>query len=60
MLHTPFESINEVTNEFEGFDVDLMKEVANRIGLEVKFVNVAWEGIIPGLWPTSTTSSHLP
>jgi|Deesub1362B_J571_1020462.scaffolds.fasta_scaffold00072_88 polar amino acid transport system substrate-binding protein len=47
--YPPFESINEVTNEFEGFDVDLMKEVAKRIGLEVKFVNVAWEGIIPGL-----------
>ncbi len=47
--YPPFEYINETTKEFEGFDVDLMKEIGKRLGLEVKFVNVAWEGIIPGL-----------
>ncbi|AEA46905.1 basic amino acid ABC transporter substrate-binding protein [Archaeoglobus veneficus] len=47
--YPPFEYINETTDEFEGFDVDLMKEIGKRLGLEVEFVNVAWEGIIPGL-----------
>ncbi|WP_457549399.1 basic amino acid ABC transporter substrate-binding protein [Archaeoglobus sp.] len=47
--YPPFEYINETTKAFEGFDVDLMKEVAKRIGLKAEFVNVAWEGIIPGL-----------
>lgn len=47
--YPPFEYINETTEEFEGFDVDLMKEIGKRMGLEVEFVNVAWEGIIPGL-----------
>ncbi len=47
--YPPFEYINETTKEFEGFDVDLMKEIAKRVKLKVEFVNVAWEGIIPGL-----------
>jgi polar amino acid transport system substrate-binding protein len=47
--YPPFEYINETTKEFEGFDVDLMKEIAKRLDLEVEFKNVAWEGIIPGL-----------
>ncbi len=47
--YPPFEYINETTKKFEGFDVDLMKAVAQRLGLKVEFKNVAWEGIIPGL-----------
>ncbi len=47
--YPPFEFINETTKKFEGFDVDLMKAIAKRLGLKVEFKNVAWEGIIPGL-----------
>jgi len=47
--YPPFEYINETTKKFEGFDVDLMKAVAQKLGLKVEFKNVAWEGIIPGL-----------
>ncbi len=47
--YPPFEYINETTKKFEGFDVDLMKAIAKKLGLKVEFKNVAWEGIIPGL-----------
>ncbi len=46
--YPPFEYINETTKKFEGFDVDLMRATAKKLGLKVEFKNVAWEGIIPG------------
>lgn len=45
--YPPFEYIEN--NEYKGFDIDLMKEIGKRLGLEVEFVNQAWEGIIPAL-----------
>lgn len=33
-------------NEIIGFDIDLAKEVANRMGVEVKFKPCDWDGII--------------
>lgn len=35
--------------EFLGFDIDLIKAVAEEMGREVEIVNTAWDGIIPGL-----------
>ena len=32
-----------------GFDVDLAKEIAALLGLEVEYVNTAWDGIFAGL-----------
>ena len=32
-----------------GFDVDLAKEIAALFGLEIEFVNTAWDGIFAGL-----------
>jgi polar amino acid transport system substrate-binding protein len=49
IAYPPFEYTDEKTGEYTGFDIDLMTEVAKRLGLEVKFVNTAWDGIIPGL-----------
>lgn len=49
IAYPPFEYTDKDTGEYVGFDIDLMKEVAKRMGLEVKFVNTAWDGIIPGL-----------
>ena len=42
--YAPFESQNE-KGEIVGFSVDLMRALAARAGIEVKFVNTPWEGI---------------
>ena len=40
----PFESQNE-KGEIVGFDIDIVRAVAQKAGIEVKFVNTPWEGI---------------
>jgi len=45
--YPPFESIED--GEAVGFDIDIAKEIAKRLGLELEVVTTAWEGIIPGL-----------
>jgi polar amino acid transport system substrate-binding protein len=46
--YAPFESQNE-KGEIVGFTVDVVKAVAAKAGLEVKFVNTPWEGIFNAL-----------
>lgn len=46
--YPPFNFINE-NNELDGFDVDIGKEIAKRLGVEAKPVTTEWDGIIPGL-----------
>ncbi|NDY93308.1 basic amino acid ABC transporter substrate-binding protein [Ideonella livida] len=43
-VYAPFEFQNE-RGEIQGFDIDLVKAVAQRAGIEVKFVNTPWEGM---------------
>jgi len=45
----PFEYIDETTKEFVGFDIDLMKAIAEAAGFEVEFVNVAWDPLLAGM-----------
>jgi len=45
----PFESVNEQTKDIEGFDIDLMTAIAERAGLEIEFVNVAWDPLLAGM-----------
>ena len=45
----PFESVNEQTKEIEGFDIDLMTAIAEKAGLEIEFVNVAWDPLLAGI-----------
>jgi polar amino acid transport system substrate-binding protein len=47
--YPPFESKNEKTGEFEGFDVDLGKALAKQLGVSVKFVDSEWQGLLGGL-----------
>ncbi len=47
--YPPFESRNEKTKEFEGFDVDLGKALASELGVKVKFVDAEWQGLLGGL-----------
>jgi polar amino acid transport system substrate-binding protein len=37
-------------NEMDGFDVDIAKEVASRLGVEAEFVTPAWDIITAGKW----------
>ena len=47
--YPPFESKNEKTGEFEGFDIDLARALAKEIGVEVKLVDAEWQGLLAGL-----------
>jgi polar amino acid transport system substrate-binding protein len=46
--YAPFESQNEKA-EIVGFDIDVARAAANKVGLELKFVNTPWEGIFNAL-----------
>ncbi len=46
--YAPFESQNE-KGEIVGFDIDVVKAVAAKAGIEVKFLNTPWEGIFNSL-----------
>ncbi|WHS29874.1 transporter substrate-binding domain-containing protein [Brucella sp. NM4] len=58
-------------NEMDGFDVEVAREIAKRLGVKVEFVTPAWELITAGKWqgrwdvsvgsmtPTSTRSKVL-
>jgi polar amino acid transport system substrate-binding protein len=45
----PFESVDEATKQIVGFDVDLMKAIAEKGGFEVEFVNVSWDPLLAGM-----------
>lgn len=45
----PFESVNEQTKEIEGFDIDLMKAIAEKANLDVEFINVTWDPLLAGM-----------
>ncbi len=47
--YPPFESKNEKTGKFEGFDVDLARALAKEIGVEVNLVDAEWQGLLAGL-----------
>jgi len=46
--YPPFNFILE-SSEVDGFDVDVAKEIAKRMGKELKYVTTSWDGIIEGL-----------
>ncbi|TLS38401.1 transporter substrate-binding domain-containing protein [Pseudalkalibacillus caeni] len=46
--YPPFNYMNK-ENELDGFDVDITKELAKRLGVEEKIVSTEWDSIIAGL-----------
>jgi polar amino acid transport system substrate-binding protein len=46
--YAPFESQNE-KGEIVGFDIEVVAAIAQKAGIEVKFVNTPWEGIFNAL-----------
>lgn len=47
--YPPFEYVEEGTGDYVGFDMELIREVGKRMGMDVEITNTAWDGIIPGL-----------
>jgi polar amino acid transport system substrate-binding protein len=48
--YPPQSELNEETGQYEGFDIDVATEIANRLGVEVGWEAPAWETIISGGW----------
>jgi len=46
----PPQSFLNDNNEMDGFDVDVAKEIANRLGVELDIITPAWEVITAGNW----------
>ncbi len=46
----PPQSFLNASNEFEGFDIDVGREIAKRLGAELKIITPAWEVITAGNW----------
>lgn len=45
----PFEFVNTDTKAIEGFDIDVMNAIAKEAGLDIEFVNVAWDPLLTGM-----------
>ena len=45
----PFELVDEKTKDLTGFDVELMKAIAQKAGLDVEFVNVGFDPLLAGV-----------
>jgi len=48
--YPPQSSLNEETGEYEGFDIDVATEIANRLGVEISWETPAWDVITAGGW----------
>jgi ABC-type amino acid transport substrate-binding protein len=46
--YEPFETQDKQGN-FVGFDMELIKMVADQLGMKLKIYNIGWDGLIPGL-----------
>jgi cystine transport system substrate-binding protein len=46
--YPPFNFLND-DQKYDGFDVDISKEIAKRLGAETEFVATKWESLIGGL-----------
>ncbi|HJR91445.1 MAG TPA: transporter substrate-binding domain-containing protein [Acidimicrobiia bacterium] len=48
--YPPQSFLNDETGEYEGFDIDVATEIAERLGVEVAWEAPAWETITAGSW----------
>jgi polar amino acid transport system substrate-binding protein len=48
--YPPQSSLNVETGEYEGFDIDVATEIANRLGVEIEWETPKWEVITAGNW----------
>jgi polar amino acid transport system substrate-binding protein len=47
--YPPMEYFDSDGKTLIGFDIELTKALAGKLGLDVKYIDVAWEGILAGL-----------
>lgn len=47
--YKPFTYLNPETNEFEGYDIDAMKQFASSLGVEARFVQTSWPTLMSDL-----------
>jgi len=45
----PFEIVNEQSKAIEGFDIDLFNAIAQKAGIELEFINVAFDPLLAGI-----------
>lgn len=48
--YPPQSELNKDTNEYEGFDIDVAKEIAARLGVTTEWIAPAWDVITAGGW----------
>ena len=48
--YPPQSFLDEETNELDGFDIDVAKEIAERLGVEVQFETPAFDAVVAGSW----------
>ncbi|HSI97719.1 MAG TPA: transporter substrate-binding domain-containing protein [Gaiellaceae bacterium] len=48
--YPPQSELNQQTGQYEGFDIDVATEIANRLGVDIAWEAPAWETIISGSW----------
>lgn len=48
--YPPQSSLNEETGEYEGFDIDVATEVADRLGVDIAWEAPSWDTITAGSW----------
>lgn len=46
----PPQSALDASNEFEGFDIDVGREIAKRMGVDIEFTTPGWDVITAGNW----------
>src|SRR3546814_14089643 len=47
--YPPFNFVNTETRKLDGFDVDVARMLADKLGVKVKFVKTEWSAILAGL-----------
>ena len=47
--YSPFSYHDQATNELTGYDIEVAKAVGAKLGLDVKFAEVTWDGIFAAL-----------
>jgi polar amino acid transport system substrate-binding protein len=46
----PPQSFQDESGTYKGFDIDVVEEIAKRLGVEVKYVTPSWDAITAGGW----------
>jgi ABC-type amino acid transport substrate-binding protein len=48
--YPPQSFLNEETGEYEGFDIDVAREIGTRLGVDVEFTDQTFDAVVAGNW----------